>query len=216
MTHSIQLAIITDDILVKTSLETFLLDNLNIKINFLAKSGEAFLSAIKVARNPQIDVILLDIGYLGPSKLEDIKMLQNQLPDVNIIIINAGEQDERIFKALSAGAVSCLSKSTPITKIEEAITTTYHGGSYISPSIARKVLAYFSTKRVTDDTALTNRQLQIVEGVVDGLSYKMIGDKLLISIDTVRHHIKKIYKALNINSKAELIKKSHEQNMLAA
>lgn len=216
MTHSIQLAIITDDILVKTSLETFLLDNLKIKINFLAKSGETFLNAIKVVRNLQLDIILLDIGYVGDSKLEDIKMLQNQLPDVNIIIINAGEQDERIFKALSAGAVSCLSKSTPITKIEEAITTTYHGGSYISPSIARKVLTYFSSKKVAQNSTLTNRQLQIVEGVVDGLSYKMIADKLLISIDTVRHHIKKIYKTLNINSKAELIKKSYEQNMLAA
>lgn len=216
MSHAIQLAVLTNDILIKTSIETFLMDSLKIKISFLAKSGAAFMKAINVTRNPKVDVILVDIGNSGISNLEDIRKLQNQLPEASIIIINAASTDERIFKALYAGAVSCFSSCTPITKIEEAITTTYNGGSYISPAIARQVLNYFSTKKAATNTVLTNRQLQIVEGVVDGLSYKMIADKLLISIDTVRHHIKTIYKLLNINSKAELIKKSYEQNMLAA
>ncbi len=216
MSHSIQLAVLTNDILIKTSLETFLLDSLNINISFLAKSSDAFIQAIKVTRNPKVDVILIDIGNSGIANLEEIREIQNQLPDASIIIINADSKDEGIFKALYAGAVSCFSSCTPITKIEEAIITTYHGGSYISPAIARKVLSFFNAKKAVSKTALTNRQLQIVEGVVDGLSYKMIADKLLISIDTVRHHIKTIYRLLNINSKAELIKKSYEQNMLAA
>lgn len=216
MTHSIQLAVLTDDILTKTSLETFLAESLTIDISFLAKNGETFANALQVMRNPKVDVILVDIGDNGISKLEDIKKLQGLLPDASIIVINATSSDERIFKALHAGVVSCLSKSTPVTKIEEAITTTYQGGSYISPTIARQVLNFFSTKKAAQKTALTNRQLQIIEGVVDGLSYKMIADKLLISIDTVRHHIKTIYRQLNINSKAELIKKSYEQEFLVA
>ena len=83
----------------------------------------------------------------------------------------------------------------------------------MSPSIARKVINYFGpTQKQNEMTSLTARQQQIVQGVVEGLSYKMIADKLLISIDTVRDHIKKIYRLLNINSKTELIKKSYEQN----
>ena len=216
MTQLIQLAIVTNDILIKTSLETYFGNNLTTNIRFLAKNKDAFISAAQVTRNQKIDVILLDIGNSGISEIEDINTIRKHLPNASIIIINAGEKDERIFKALYAGAVSCLSEKTPITKIEEAITTTYYGGSYISPNIARVVLNYFSVKKSTETSSLTNRQLQIVEGVVDGLSYKMIADKLFISIDTVRHHIKTIYKLLNINSKAELIKKSYEQNMLAA
>lgn len=216
MTQSIQLAIVTGDILIRTSLETFFGNNLKIDLSFLAENKDAFINVAKVTRNQKIDVILLDIGNSGISKIEDIKTIQSHIPDASIIIINADEKDERIFKALYAGAVSCLSNRTPITTIEEAITTTYYGGSYISPAIARVVLNYFSIKKATQTTILTARQLQIVEGVVDGLSYKMIADKLLISLDTVRHHIKNIYRLLNINSKAELIKKSYEQNMLVA
>jgi len=216
MKQPIQLAIITNDILIQTTIETFLNDNYNLHINFMANSGDVFLKAIAVTRNPQVDILLLDMGKKGLSKLEDIVHIQKILPKVNIIIINAEEEDERIFKALYAGAVSCLSKRTPITKIEEAITTTYYGGSYISPSIARTVLNYFSAKKTSQKTTLTSRQKQIIDGVVDGLSYKMIADKLFISIDTVRHHIKNIYRLLNINSKAELIKLSYEQDLLAA
>ncbi len=216
MTHSIQLAILTNDILVKTSLETFLSNSLTLKIAFLAQNADAFIEAMEVTRNAKVDIILVDIGNSGMSNLEDIKRLQNQLPETSIIIINANNSDERVFKALYAGAVSCFSTCTPITKIEEAIITTYHGGSYISPAIARQILNYFSTKKANKNTVLTSRQLQIVEGVVDGLSYKLIADKLLISIDTVRHHIKTIYRLLNINSKAELIKKSYEQELLVA
>lgn len=79
----------------------------------------------------------------------------------------------------------------------------------MSPSIARKVVEYFSPNKHKRDAAqLTPRQQEIVHGIMEGLSYKLIADKLMISIDTVRDHIKKIYKTLNINSKSELMKKA--------
>ncbi len=209
---NINLAIVEDDILIKESLESYLGDNLTIDIQFIATSVEDFLNALKVSRDPQVDVLLLDIGLPGMSGLEGIQHIQKLLPKTNIIMLTTYEEDDKIFKALCAGAVSYISKRTPLTKIEEAITTIYHGGSYMSPSIARKVINYFGPKKTENGmNSLTSRQLQIVECVVEGLSYKMIANKLMISIDTVRDHIKKIYRLLNINSKAELIKKSYEQ-----
>ena len=77
----------------------------------------------------------------------------------------------------------------------------------MSPSIARKVVDHFAPKQQAPEDVLTPRQQQIVEGLVEGLSYKMIADKYLISVETVRDHIKKIYKKLQVNSKAEVIKK---------
>ncbi len=205
----INLAIVEDDILIKESLESYLGGNLTIDIQFIATSVEDFLNALQVTRDPQVDVLLLDIGLPGMSGLEGISHIQKLLPKTNIIMLTAYEEDDKIFKALCAGAVSYISKRTPLTKIEEAITTIYHGGSYMSPSIARKVINYFGPiKKQNEMASLTARQQQIVQCVLDGLSYKMIADKLMISIDTVRDHIKKIYRLLNINSKAELIKKS--------
>lgn len=209
----IHLALIEDDLLIKESLKSYLSDNRVIQFTFIASSVEDFLNAIEVANNPIIDVLLLDIGLPGMSGLEGIRFIKEKLPSTNIIMLTTYEEDDKIFKALCAGAVAYISKRTPLTKIEEAIHTIYQGGSYMSPSIAKKVIQYFAPKNQMEEAKLTLRQLQIVQGVVDGYSYKMIADKLLISIDTVRDHIKKIYRILNINSKAELIKKSYEDKL---
>lgn len=210
---TIQLALIEDDLLIKESLKTYFSDNKAIHFNFIAGSVEDFLKAIDVISNPKIDILLLDIGLPGMSGLEGIRFIKEKLPHINIIMLTTYEEDDKIFKALCAGAIAYISKRTPLTKIEEAIHTVYHGGSYMSPSIAKRVIEYFAPKQQKQESQLTLRQLQIVQGVVDGASYKMIADKLLISIDTVRDHIKKIYRILNINSKAELIKKSYEDNL---
>lgn len=204
--ESIHLAIIEDDPIIRESLEVFLGANPSIEIEFIAESVEDFLGALKVARNPKIDLMLLDIGLPGISGLEGIRPIKRKLPNLEIIMLTTYEEEEKIFKALCAGAVSYLSKRTPLPKIQEALFTIHRGGSYMSPSIARKVVQYFAPKQKKEET-LTARQQQIVQGVVDGLSYKMIGDKYMISLDTVRDHIKKIYKALQINSKSELVRK---------
>lgn len=205
--ETIRLAIVEDDPVVKESLESYLSINPTIELVFIEESVETFLEKVKGTFKPQVDVMLLDIGLPGMTGLEGIRHIKALLPEVDIIMLTTFEESEKIFKALCAGAVSYLSKRTPLTKIQEAIFTIHRGGSYMSPSIARKVVDYFAPK-AKKESNLTARQLQIVEGVVDGLSYKMIADKYMISINSVRDHIKKIYRNLEINSKAELIRKS--------
>ncbi len=153
------------------------------------------------------DIVLLDIGLgAGITGLEGIRPIKQRFPKCDIIMLTTFDDADRIFKALCAGATAYLTKHTPFEKIIEAIITVSRGGSYMSPTIARKVVNYFAP-RASKSGELTSRQHQIVEAVVEGLSYKMIADKLLISTDTVRDHIKKIYRKLEINSKAELIAK---------
>ncbi len=201
----IRLGIIEDEPLVLGNLEFYFNKQPGISVAYSDNSVEGFLS--NVMRNAKIDLILLDIGLPGMSGLEGIRPIKEIFPNADILILTAYDDSDKIFKALCAGAVSYLSKRADLPTIKEALLTVHHGGSYMSPSIARKVINHFAPRKMSQKAVLTPRQEQIVQGLVDGLSYKMIADKYLISLETVRDHIKKIYKKLQVNSKAEVIRK---------
>ena len=116
---------------------------------------------------------------------------------------------ELVFDSLRAGAGGYLLKGSDLMEIKDAVLLLYSGGAPMSPEIAKKVIKYFSSEKITKvGEALTIKERQVVDGLVEGLSYKMIGGKLGISIDTVRFHIKHVYRKLHVNSKAEVIGKS--------
>jgi DNA-binding NarL/FixJ family response regulator len=207
----IKLAIIEDDVVVQESLNDFFKALPTIDCLLISPSVEVFLKELPTL-NKTPDVLLLDINLLGMSGIDGIPLLLNELPNADIIMLTTFEDNDSIFKALCAGACSYLSKKTPLKKIQEAIEVVYDGGSYMSPSIARKIVNRYAPKR-NQSTILTSRQKEIVDGIVAGKSYKMIADDLFVSIDTVRSHIKNIYKTLEINSKAELIKKSYDNDI---
>lgn len=204
--ENINVAIVEDEPLVRGNLEFYLNKQPGFKVIKTVDSVEKFLEERHYFE--QIDMILLDIGLPGMSGLEGIRLIKEVAPKADILILSAYDDSDKVFKALCAGAVSYLSKRIDLPTIKDALITVHGGGSYMSPSIARKVINYFApTKKIPKDNLLTGRQEQIVQGLVDGLSYKMIADKYLISIETVRDHIKKIYKKLQVNSKAEVIRK---------
>ncbi len=204
---TILLGIVEDEPIVRESIITFLGNEPNFEVVVEADSIEEFTEQSEAGFPKTPDILLLDIGLPGMSGLEGIRHIKKISPDTDIIMLTTYEESETIFKALCAGACSYLSKRASLTQIHEAISVVFKGGSYMSPAIARKVVHYFAPSEVSREM-LTPRQQQIVSGLVEGLSYKMIADKYLISIETVRDHIKKIYRKLSINSKAELIRLS--------
>ncbi|KPM32926.1 Regulatory protein, LuxR:Response regulator receiver [Croceitalea dokdonensis DOKDO 023] len=206
----IKLALIEDDILIQESLNSFFGGQKHIHLKKIASSVEDFIESIPEIEAP--DVILLDINLLGISGIKGIPLLLEKLPDTDIMMLTTFEDNDKIFSALSAGACSYLTKKTPLKKIREAVEVVYKGGSYMSPSIARKIVNRFAPNR-SPMHQLTPRQKEIVDGIVDGKSYKMIADDLCVSLDTVRSHIKNIYKTLKINSKAQLIRKSFNNEL---
>lgn len=154
------------------------------------------------------DVILSDIGLPGINGIDGIKLISVASPETDVIMLTVFMDSEKIFNALCAGATGYLLKGTPMPEILKAINEIHNGGSYMSPSIARKVVEHFKTptKRVNAD--LTERERDVINCLLDGLSYKLIADRLNISIDTVRFRIKSIYKKLHVNSKAEILSKA--------
>ncbi|MAZ73784.1 MAG: DNA-binding response regulator [Flavobacteriaceae bacterium] len=204
----IRLAIIEDEVLIQESLKIFF-DSVPHMVCVKASiSVEDFLNELP-ALEILPDVLLLDINLVGMTGIEGIPLLLNEIPDLDIIMLTTFEDNDSIFKALCAGACSYLSKKTSLKKIQEAVEVVQDGGSYMSPSIARKIVNHYAPK-ATKKSTLSPRETDVVNGIVAGKSYQQIADDLFVSLNTVRTHIKHIYKELGINNKAALIKKSYD------
>ena len=168
---------------------------------------EDMLDYLSTYSNP--NVLLMDIQLPGMSGIEGMKIIQQKYPDIEIIMLTVYHDSHKIFESLKAGASGYLLKHTSLPEIKDAIELLMQGGAPMSPQIARKVITHFNDRgQKKQESNLTNREQDIVNGLVDGLSYKLIADRLKISIDTVRAHIRNIYKKLHVNSKAEVIAKS--------
>jgi DNA-binding NarL/FixJ family response regulator len=201
----ITLAIIEDDEVVRTSLAAFFSRQNGLDCSIVAFSVEDFLARSDNSAKP--DIVLSDIGLPGLTGIEGIPLIKKKFPDASIVILSVYADSDRIFKALCAGAVGYLQKDTPVEEILDCINIISKGGSAMSPAIARKVVEYFAPKR-TYNEPLTAKEQQVIAAMVDGLSYKMIASRLGITLETVRQHIKNIYRKLHVNSKGEVIIKS--------
>ncbi len=170
-------------------------------------SIESFLHLLQIDHRFKTDIILLDIGLPGVSGLDGIPMILEKMPEVDIIMLTSYEEEDVILRALCSGACSYLSKKASLEEIVDAIRIVVKGGSYMSPSIAREIVTHLMGGRVSKATILTDRQKEILEKLVEGKSYGAIAQSLFISIETVRTHVKSMYKVLHVNNKAEAITK---------
>lgn len=158
-------------------------------------------------QNP--DVILMDINLPGLSGIECVRRLKDVLPNANILMLTVYEESEKIFDSLKAGANGYLLKRTPQKELMEAIAQVHAGGSPMSGLIARKVVQYFKQSAVASSEleTLSAREREILERLGEGEPYKLIADALRLSIDTVRMHVRGIYRKLHVHSRGEAVAK---------
>jgi DNA-binding NarL/FixJ family response regulator len=156
-------------------------------------------------------VVLMDIDLPGIDGIEATIIIKENFPHVHIVMQTVFEDDDKLFRAIQAGAEGYILKKTPPAKILEAIAEVYGGGAPMTPSIAARTLQLFRSglKPLPDraETRLNERQKEILESIVKGLSYRLIAEKYFISIETVRYHVKNIYEILQVHSRFELIAK---------
>lgn len=159
------------------------------------------------------DVVLMDINLPGINGIEAVRQLKISCPETQFIMSTIYEDDENIFESLKAGASGYLLKKTAPSKILDAITEVYNGGSPMSSQIARKVIASFQQKNSIDDAdILTPKEKEILKQLSKGLRYKEIADEMKISIETVRSHARKIYEKLQVQSRTEALNKVYGRN----
>ncbi len=205
--QKLTLTLVEDDVDIRTVLATYLKSCQEFGQVAAVESVEQLERAVAGGLVP--DVALMDIQLPGKSGIEGIRLLKSRFEKTDIIMLTVFNDEHRIFDSLCAGATGYLLKSTPLAEIRQGILTLNHGGAPMSPQIARKVIHFFNQypARWGSQALLTDRERQIVDGLVQGLSYKLIAEAQCISINTVRFHIKSIYSKLQVNSKGEVIAK---------
>jgi DNA-binding NarL/FixJ family response regulator len=163
------------------------------------------------------DVVLMDIGLPGMNGIEGVKIAKGIDPDLDILMLTVYEDNEVIYDALCAGACGYLVKKTPPSRLIEAIREIHEGGSPMSSLIARKVITTFQKSNVPADGVdfdLTAREKEVLQSLGEGNNYQEISDSLFISVDTVRHHIRNIYKKLHVHSQTQAVAKAIRKGLI--
>jgi len=177
----------------------------------------AFASVEEALRKfPPTDVVLLDIHLPGKSGTEGIKGLKSIAPSAYVIMLTVFDDDENVFQSIMNGADGYILKKTPPGKVLTAIQDAADGGTPMTPYIARRVIEIFKRYAPVgkEDYTLTTRELEILEQLVLGLDNQGIADKLFISYETVRNHIKHIYEKLHVHSKSQAVAKAIKQGLV--
>ncbi len=162
------------------------------------------------------DVLLLDINLPSMSGIEAIPLIRERFPNLKIIMLTIFDDDDNIMNAILAGADGYLLKKTAPPQVLNSLKTCIAGGSPMTPGIAKKVLSLFK-KHIpvkNDDFSLTQREMEILNLLVDGWENQAIADKLFISVQTVRNHIRHIYDKLQVHSKSQAVVKAIRERLV--
>jgi DNA-binding NarL/FixJ family response regulator len=166
-------------------------------------SAEEALKKIDAFR-PQ--VVLMDINLPGMSGIEATARIKHHLPEIQVIMVTVYRDHDQIFAALKAGASGYLLKRSTPEEIRQAIRDVRSGGAPMSAEIARRVVEAFHQPVASsdaDDSSLSKREKEILEHLTKGLANKEIADRLGISVETVRVHLRRIYEKLHVHSRTE-------------
>ncbi|MBF9142859.1 response regulator [Hymenobacter properus] len=209
MQNRLPLAIIEDQSAIREMLRQYLSAQPEFECVLTANSIEDFFRQLPtLGTRPAL--VLSDIGLPGRSGIEGLPLILTELPEAQVLMLSVFTDAARVFEAICAGAAGYLLKNTPLPVIKTQLLEVAAGGSPMSPAVARHVLQAFRRQppvavAASAEERLTPREQDIVTAVEEGLSYKLIADALGITLDTVKNHLRAVYRKLHINSKGELL-----------
>lgn len=208
--HVITVSIVEDDDWIRKNMTAQINLHSGFRCSSQHRSAEEALQEIPSIKP---DVILMDINLPGMSGIDCLRQLKQLVPDVNVLMLTVYEDSDRIFDSLKAGANGYLLKRTAQTELLQAIEQVQQGCSPMSGLIARKVVEFFKQRGETSSAlgTLSPREREILGRLGDGMSYKEIATGLNLSVDTVRMHIRGIYRKLHVHSRGEAVAKLHSQ-----
>ncbi len=202
--EEIAVAIVEDEQNVRESLGLIIDGTPGLRCTALYPDGG---SAVRGIPETRPDVVLLDIGLPDVPGTEVARRLHRAMPGLQIMMLTVFEEEDLIFESLRAGAVGYLLKRTPPAELVRAIQELARGGSPMSGRIARRVVQAFH-EEPRDEAGLTPREREILALLAEGRRYREISERLGVSMETVRTHIRHIYEKLHVHSRTEAVMKS--------
>jgi DNA-binding NarL/FixJ family response regulator len=205
-TELTDVAIVEDNSALGTSLRKIVESDPAFRCVGVWPSAEEALKKIDAFR-PQ--VVLMDINLPGMSGVEATARIRQFLPEIKVIMVTVYRDHDKIFSALKSGACGYLLKRSTPAEVREAIHDVRTGGAPMSPEIARRVVEAFhmplarQSQDQGEEIKLSKRETEILELLCEGLANKEIADRLDISVETVRVHLKHIYEKLHVRSRTE-------------
>lgn len=178
---------------------------------------EDALDVEQAVKSLQPDIVIMDIDMPRKNGLDAVSIIHKNSPEIPVLMLTVFDDVDKIFLALRNGALGYLLKSTSPEKLLEALRELISGGAPMSPAIARKVMTHFQSQRddmQLPDYLLTQREKEVLQLLVDGFSYKMIGAQLQIGFETVRTHIKRIYEKLHVQTVTEAVSKAVREGLV--
>jgi len=168
-----------------------------------------------LTRDDAPDLILLDVGLPGMSGLDGIRLIKERAPKTLIVILTVFEDDDKVFRAICAGAAGYLLKTSGVADITQAVRDALAGGSPMTSRIARRVLDMFSKfAPKQSDYGLSEREKEILQIMTTGLIKKEIADRLSLSIHTVDTYLRRIYEKLEVNTRTGAVAKALKEGLV--
>lgn len=189
----------------------------DIEIKHMATSGRQLINFL--LNDSDVDLILMDVQMDDIGGIEATSYVKEHFKHIKVLMLSVFDDDQSVFEAIKAGAEGYLLKDIDAKGLYEGIQDTIKGGAAMTPSIAIKVLKYLkfhapSLEEKISNYSLSSRETEVLELLSQGLTYKIIAERLFLSPHTVRKHIDNIYAKLNACSKIEAINIARENRLI--
>ena len=180
------------------------------KFKFKGANGAEFIG--KLEQDHNVDVVLMDIQMPEMDGIQTTTFIKKKYPNIKVLILTVFDDDDKIIKAIQAGADGYLLKDASPDELKQAITNLLKGEASMTPSIVLKTMKILRSandlpdlNEHTEDISLSKRETEVLEQLSKGLNYKQISENLIISPSTVRKHIENIYKKLQVHNKVDAV-----------
>lgn len=202
--------LVEDDVLVRRAVARIL--SVVQDFDVVAEAGTVAQAREKVAMEPQLDLALVDLSLPDGRGIDIIRLVRARHPTCVPIALTAHDEPAIVFEALRAGARGYLLKGTAPSDLPDLLREAMAGGAPLSPAVASMVVRSFENQDVREP--LTPRELDVLQLLVKGLSYKQVAATLGVGTGTVQTHVKSLYDKLEVSSKAEATMVAMKQGLV--
>ena len=181
----------------------------------------AAMEAIQIAKDKLPDLVLLDVLMPGVSGLEVVDKIIQVAPNTKVVLLTSSESEEDLLRAIKAGARGYIVKDTPMETLVAGLASVLGGGAVVSPAMGGKLfdtVAHLLRHRDLNAArrpTLTGREIEVLQSIADGLTSREIGDKLYISENTVKNHVRNILDKLQLKSRSEAVLYAMREDLIS-